>query len=410
MDSVNWFVTLRHPKEIWELHASYLITEVAFYFLGLLTFCHACRSGGRYVYLWFTTILHGLVVESLSYFVPDIDNFWHAQSMVMFLGQRLPLHIVLLYPVFIYTATATVSRLKLKACAEACAAGLCVVLIDIPFDIVGVKHLFWTWHDTDPNIFDRHYYVPWTSYYFHAAFASSFTLLFHGTRSLIGHGGDPATKMEADGFVKETFCSLVTGILAMPLGIMQFIPIYHPLHDMFHVHSEVCVLMFLALYFLIAWTADRSVVKETSHGSMLSGTFDELRLLVLIHFVIYVIFAITGQPEFIRSVGHHQPTGNCSHITPVQAPTGQVLSKQTYLCTSKFDEPYFDFHCVAGGKVPADGLSWYEICGTPFTNHIEHIIVVSALSVFGFWVYRQLLDSGRQPGGYAVKAGRRKTD
>jgi len=56
----------------------------------------ALRSGGRYIYLWFTTVLHGLVVESASYVIPDIDNFWHAQSMIMLLGRRLPLHIVLL--------------------------------------------------------------------------------------------------------------------------------------------------------------------------------------------------------------------------------------------------------------------------------------------------------------------------
>ena len=40
-------------------------------------------------------LLHGLVTESVSYFIPDIDNFWHAQSMVMFMKQRLPLHIIL---------------------------------------------------------------------------------------------------------------------------------------------------------------------------------------------------------------------------------------------------------------------------------------------------------------------------
>jgi len=56
----------------------------------------ALSSGGRYIYLWLTTVLHGLVVESASYIIPDIDNFWHAQSMIMLLGRRLPLHILLL--------------------------------------------------------------------------------------------------------------------------------------------------------------------------------------------------------------------------------------------------------------------------------------------------------------------------
>jgi len=76
-----------------------------------------------------------------------------------------------------------------------------VVLLDIPFDIVGIKQLFWTWHDTDPNINDRHYHVPWSSYYFHASFAAGFTILFNGTRDLIGHECDGDNRMLPDGSV-----------------------------------------------------------------------------------------------------------------------------------------------------------------------------------------------------------------
>ena len=49
---------------------------------------------------------------------------------------------------------------------------------------MGIKLVWWTWHDTDPNIYDRHYWVPWTSYYFHATFACSLNILFHGSRKL----------------------------------------------------------------------------------------------------------------------------------------------------------------------------------------------------------------------------------
>ena len=63
--------------------------------------------------------------------------------------------------------------------------GLCVILIDLPYDIMGVKMLWWTWHDTDNNIYDRHYHVPWTSYYFHSAFVSAMLFLFFGLRKLM---------------------------------------------------------------------------------------------------------------------------------------------------------------------------------------------------------------------------------
>ena len=55
----------------------------------------AMRHGGRYAQLWFTALFHGLVVECVSYMLPDIDSFWHGHSMVVFFKQRLPLHIVL---------------------------------------------------------------------------------------------------------------------------------------------------------------------------------------------------------------------------------------------------------------------------------------------------------------------------
>lgn len=66
-----------------------------------------------------------------------------------------------------------------------CTVGLVVVLIDIPYDITSVKFVHWTWHDTDPNISDRHYWVPWNSYYFHCAFATSFTFWFHNIHYLM---------------------------------------------------------------------------------------------------------------------------------------------------------------------------------------------------------------------------------
>jgi hypothetical protein len=320
---------------------------------------------------------------------------------------------MILYPVFMYTAIAMVIRLKLNALAEACAAGLCVLLLDIPFETVAVKQLFYTWHDTDHNLADRFYFVPWTVFYFMASFSASYTLFFHGTRSVIGHGGGFGRKMEADGFIRETFCSVLALLLGLTLGYGQFIP-FHKFHDEFKIHAEVCVLVFIALYYLTAWTSDRCAAKE-QRANLLSGLFSELGLLVLTYFASLITLAAVVQPEFIRSVGLHQPTGNCDHVTPIRMTSGQVVSRQTYLCTSNFDEPYFDFHCLREGKVPADGLSWYEICGTPFTNHCEHVLVVSALCVFGFWVYLQLLaHSGQQPRGYAAAVdkwvGRLKVD
>lgn len=99
------------------------------------------------------------MTECTSYWAPDIDNFWHAQSTFMFFGQREPLHIMCLYPGFIYTASVAVARLNITERCEAAAMGLFVVIFDMPYDIIGIKNLWWTWHDTDANIRDRHYWL-----------------------------------------------------------------------------------------------------------------------------------------------------------------------------------------------------------------------------------------------------------
>jgi hypothetical protein len=51
------------------------------------------RYGGQYLQVWLAAVLHGLVVEAISYMLPDIDSFWHGHSSVIFFQQRLPLHI-----------------------------------------------------------------------------------------------------------------------------------------------------------------------------------------------------------------------------------------------------------------------------------------------------------------------------
>ncbi|RUS74092.1 hypothetical protein EGW08_018155 [Elysia chlorotica] len=387
---VEWWVKFRKPEDILKKHATYLYLEVVLYVLSFLTFCHAMRSGGRFRWLWFATIAHGLTVESLSYFVPDIDNFWHAQSMVMFLGQRLPLHIILLYPVFIYTACAAVSHMNLRWWAEPFAVGLSVVLIDIPFDIMGIKLLWWTWHDDDPNIFDRHYWVPWTSYYFHATFASSFTLLFFGLRRLLCR---PGLKYQSCGFFCELPILIITGLFAMPLGILQFVPVYHPLHDSMGIHSEVCVLLLLAVYALIVWSADRTPYEG---ARLSSSSFSAITLLIHLHYAFYVYLVFNAKPEGERSYGLHQQIGNCNVPVKVMTPFGQVLKKNKFLCVDRYDEGYFNFKCVK--KVPAANTEWYTICGTPYENHAEYILVVCSFCAIGvFWFMHLLFFSGPQP-------------
>ena len=89
-------------------------------YLKAVIFYSALRNGGRYKWLWLTCILQGLTTEMVSYFLPDIDNFWHAQGMVMFAGQRLPLYIMVLcksrFQIPFYLVRYTMVELCLSGC------------------------------------------------------------------------------------------------------------------------------------------------------------------------------------------------------------------------------------------------------------------------------------------------------
>lgn len=257
---LSWFLTIRNPfgpsghfseyfygTGQWE--PTFFSNECEFYILAVLTFLHAYRHGSRYLWLWFAITAHGLTVELVSYWVEPIDNFWHGQSTFMFFGQREPLHIILVYPAYLYIAAIAVQRSRVSELSEACLMALLVIVLDIPYDVMGIKLLWWTWHDTDANIRDRHYWVPWTSYYFHMTFAASFSLIYNKARRYFtGVSGLFSTneiermpfsrQLMLKNFSGEFKALMCAGLFSMPVGILQFVPGYHLGADVFHIHAQ----------------------------------------------------------------------------------------------------------------------------------------------------------------------------
>lgn len=384
---LTWLVRFVSVQEIWRLHPTSLCHELDFYVGALLTLVHALRVGGRFPYLWLTTILHGLVLENLTFILPDVNNFWHHQGTVTLLGGRLPLHILMLYPTFIYTASAAVAKARLPTYIRPFAVGVCAVLMDMPYDIMGIKLLWWTWHDTDPNIGDRTYYVPWTSYYFHATFAASLTFFNFLLRKVIVH--KHPDDAQSGSVPREVLVCVLSSFFGFSGGVLLFIPFYHPMHDVLGVHTECIVIPLLFTFALISWSADRKPTTESrSHKSIKP---DVLVLLVIFHYALYVLLVIFAEPEKSVVVGLHEKIGPCNETTLIRTPFGQVLKRRKYFCATDYDEP-LDFHCTKTGVAPpSEGHYWYTICGTPYGNHSEYIFVVSCVCALASFVYFQLL-------------------
>ena len=56
---------------------------------------------------------------------------------------------------------------------------------------------------------------------------------------------------------REILAVVLAGTGAFWLGTVQFALIYHPIHDIFNVHSEITTILFLSIYAVIVWAADR---------------------------------------------------------------------------------------------------------------------------------------------------------
>ncbi|XP_031618054.1 uncharacterized protein LOC116337539 [Contarinia nasturtii] len=380
----DWLVAYRDPYDYWKSHPTYAICELNFLIGASLMLAHAFVTGGRWPWLFFASMTHGFVIELISYFAPFIENFWHAQGIITFFDRRMALYIAILYPMFYYHASWTVSKMKLKSqLVEHMAVGLMTVLVDMPYDIIGPKFVHWIWHDTDPNIYDRHYWVPWNSYYFHLCFSASFHFWFHSVRRWTEKRKD-LDKWQA-GTLKSEIMSLVcASFLGMPTGCLFFVAVYHPLHDFYNVPSEVTAISILLIFTAVVWKFDRKCnryekpAKMNFMSKVLFGHF-------IVHYMVYLGTAIFFNPEDVVSVGMHQPIGNCNETEPVHTIL-KTLERQKYLCVENYDEMYYDFHCLPNGITPSDGSIWYTVCGMPFENRAEYITVLSLITFIAYMV------------------------
>ncbi|VVC29433.1 Hypothetical protein CINCED_3A016150 [Cinara cedri] len=279
----------------------------------------------------------------------------------MFFGERLPLYVIILYSVFYYLSIEIGCRTNKIKFGLMVTVGLNVLLIDLPYDITGVKFVHWTWHDTDPNLEDRSYWVPLTSYYFHMVFSASFVFWFFGKD--INLNQTYTQKEDIITFIKASF-------LSTPCGILCFSILYHPLHDLYNVPTQVIVTFLIAFYIMVA-TLNRQ------HRNKFDRPI-ALMIYLVVYYATFLILIIWGKPENEVSIGPHEEIGPCN-ITVTAF--GTELKKRKYLCIEDYNED-FDFHCVK--DIPQHYSKIYTICGTPFNNRIEYVTLIITIIIIAF--------------------------
>jgi hypothetical protein len=129
------------------------------------------RSGDRYpAFQWLVVFAYGVAMELVAFNAyPDYE---HGRFSIQLYHQQLPLYVTFVYVVFHYTGLQLAARLGLRPFATAVVTGLAIVLIDVPFDIVGVDARWWIWHPSVHDVAQRWLGVPLTSYEWYLLFGA----------------------------------------------------------------------------------------------------------------------------------------------------------------------------------------------------------------------------------------------
>ena len=278
------------------------------------------------------------------------------------LTPRLPLYILGVYVVFMYWPTVAVRRLGLPRWSTATLTGLVACMFYAPYDIVGAKFLWWTWHDGDAAIAARLLGAPVSSSLWVLTFVGSFALLL----DIVLRDKEVSGKSFAIGLALVT--GLTTAIMMAQITVLQIINGGTPGYLAFGIG--------LAIYGTVAFLGRRAVNPSERPVDWLGRTAVATYLLMLAFNMSF--FA----PETHVSTGLHQLPGSCdaqdTDITGVR--------RRKFLCVDDYEED-FTFACTAP---PAVGAQWFTICGKAHTNYAAYAAGVGGLALGGIVVFSML--------------------
>ncbi|MCA9523822.1 MAG: hypothetical protein KC609_22790, partial [Myxococcales bacterium] len=359
------FSHFNSPLAQWQVLPSFLIGEYLFILGAVLALIHAWRSGRDHLLIWIAALVAGSANDIIFMALPLVDNFWQAQATIM-LTARMPLYIPCVYVCFMYLPTAWVRRLGLPRWSTAALTGLLASLYYAPYDIIGAKFLWWTWHDTDKPIAARLFGAPVSSTLWVLTFVATFAwLLDHTLRK------HPDVTARRFGIGLAKVAGLTTLFMILQMTVLQQLdggtPGYRAL--------AVCVVLYAGL----AWSGFRS---REPHP--VAGVDRFLLVYVVGYFLVLAGIGLTFDPATHKSTGTHQKTGKCY----VEAKDITGNTRYEYLCVTDFDEPY-SFACLP--SPPPPGSTWYTVCGRPHRHPARWIGGLVGIAAAGIVVFLSLL-------------------
>lgn len=364
------FSHFNSPMSQWAVLPSFVIGEWLFIFLALVALAHAWREGRDHLLVWVAALIAGTVNDAIFMALPLVNNFWQAQGQIM-LVPRMPLYIPCVYVCFMYYPTVSVRRLGLSALPQAALTGMVACLFYAPYDIVGAKFLWWTWHDSDPPTAVRLLGAPVGSSLWVLTFVAAFAwLLDRGLKT----GQAVTAKTFALAFALVAGCT--TLLMMLQMTVLQQLSGGTP--------GALSLAGGWLIYALVLVAGRKSAkpVPPRANDRLLLGA-------AIVYFVTLTGIMAVFDPATHVSTGVHQTVGECY----VEQTDITGLTRYEFLCTSDFDEDY-TFECV--DAPPAEGTTWYTVCGRPHSNYVAWLGGVALLGLVSIALFVFTLGSGRQ--------------
>jgi hypothetical protein len=368
---VPWHL-VKSPLDQWRDQPSFLIGEVLFIACAIVALLHARKNGRDHLLVWIAALAAGTANDLIFMALPFVDNFWQAQATVM-LTPRLPLYIPCVYVCFMYFPTVSVWRVGLPAIPRAAATGLAAIVFYAPYDIVGARYLWWTWHNSDPRITHRLLGAPLGSTMFVITFVAGFSLLLNAVLDRAKTRDPISWRTFGKGLALAALASSLVMVLQMT--VLQFFDARLP-------GPRGLVAIVVVYLGLIVWGLRKRATPDRAFADR------PLWIAGLVYFVTMGVLAVAFDARAHVSTGLHQNLGPCGvEATDIQGLTRHVFACETDPAPGTTIDP---------APALGDGI-WYTVRGAPEASKGVVGGAVWGLALLGMGVYSTLLRS-RQRG------------
>ncbi len=340
--------------QVWTDQPTYFVAEIMFTILLFACALHAMNNGRKHFFLWLACLFGGGAIELFTILEKkNIGNFYHSQAMVMLFGKREPFYMLFgVYIWFQYVAVAIPWKCRfLSPLQSAAATGLLMSFLWPILDLVGLKHLWWTWHTHEPLYADRVWGVPVASTFWIIASTASLAFVVRVAEAKVYLEKIPLFWLFLLSLVSGPFASLV-------LMNAPFILLYHPFVFGLGVHASWPLFALRGLCAVIAvpplWPA------LTFSSTRLPGNFSLSRQImgVFTPGMLIVLSWGSGSGSWkltdLRRESFGQPLApHAQACNEVQPSFWGGFKRGAYVCPQSIlaSRDHFDFHCVDDDSV-----------------------------------------------------------